>query len=137
MASTGWVAVYRTNEEIAAKQPGRVLPVDGWSSNGYALVVDKRNGVRTEANTVPNFRGLRQDEPTPVAVIPGAGWMVEWNNGSKPSAIVGWAVDSNSWGVALLADSDGSVSPLDSIDEGWLVPPGFLPEDSPYRPDES
>ncbi|MFF8793364.1 hypothetical protein [Streptomyces globisporus] len=118
---SGWIAVYRTREEKQLKQPGRNLPVDGWSAEGDALVVDKHLGARVPAASLPDFIGLEQ-APAIVAVLPGQGWrLVVDEETSHP--VLGWAIDSAGFGSPIFTDPEGLAEIEDGDLGGQIEPP--------------
>ncbi|HZX38099.1 MAG TPA: hypothetical protein VFF37_07175 [Streptomyces sp.] len=131
---TGWLALYRTTDQIEKKEAGTLKPVDGWSNDGDALVVHARTGQRVSASALPHFRGLREAEATVAGVLPGQGWAVAYVDGIAPDPVVAWTVDVHGWSVPLLANSEGYASPYEATSGDFLVPPGCAPESSPYRP---
>jgi hypothetical protein len=131
---TGWLAVYRTDEEIRLKRPGRCLPVDGWDADGDALVVDAARGRRRPASDLQHFRGLQKAEAAIAGVVPGQGWHVAYRDGAAADPVVAWNVDTNGWAVPILANSDGYAEPYDPEND-FLVPPGADADASPYRGD--
>ncbi|MFG3492977.1 hypothetical protein [Streptomyces sp. NPDC047972] len=130
---TGWLACYRTDEEIEKKRFGHRLPVDGWSPDGEALVVDARRGTRVPAANLPSFRGLLRAESSTVGVVPGQGWSVAYPNGGSPDPVIAWAIDRHGYAKPLIANSDGYAEPWEQESHGGFLAPGD-PEDSPYRP---
>lgn len=119
--ATGWIACYRSAEEKELKRPGHTLPVDGWTTDGDALVVDKRRGCRVPASTLPNFTGLEQ-APAIVAVLPGQGWrLVVDDETSHP--VLGWAIDSAGFGLPIFTDPEGLAQVEDGGLGGQIVPP--------------
>lgn len=121
---TGWLAVFRTDEETHS------LPVDGWTKEGEALVVNVANGYRQVARHMANYVGLNEAEPLIVAALPGAGWAVDYGQGDEPDPVVGWAVNAHGVAIALSPDSDGQATPLWGC-PGQLVPPAAAPTDTP------
>ncbi|MFJ7523929.1 hypothetical protein ACIQ1S_03290 [Streptomyces griseus] len=118
---SGWIAVYRSHEDKQLKQPGLTLPVDGWSADGDALVVDKRLGARIVAASLPNFIGLEQ-VPAIVAVLPGQGWrLVVDDETSHP--VLGWAIDSAGFGSPIFTDPEGLAEIEDGDLGGHIEPP--------------
>ncbi|MFD8640821.1 hypothetical protein ACFV14_10985 [Streptomyces zaomyceticus] len=130
---TGWLAAYRTAEETENKKPGRYLPVDGWSHDGDALVVDRRAGQRVPAATLPHFRGLQEAESSVAGVVPGQGWSVAYPDGAAPDPVVAWVVDRHGYALPLIANADGHAEPYDPSELGSFLAPGH-PDASPYRP---
>ncbi|MFE2017564.1 hypothetical protein ACFW9O_05840 [Streptomyces sp. NPDC059499] len=121
MTPTGWIACYRSAEQKQLKQPGHTLPVDGWTANGHAVVVDKRLGARVMATSLPNFVSLEQ-EPAIVAVLPGQGWrLVVDDETSHP--VLGWAIDSAGFGSPIFTDPDGLAQVEDGDLGGQILPP--------------
>ncbi|TXS08093.1 hypothetical protein EAO70_35485 [Streptomyces sp. adm13(2018)] len=130
---TGWLAYYRTNEEVERKRHGRHLPVDGWSPEGDALVVDRRRGARVPAASLPHFRGLQVTESDTVNTVPGQGWSIAYLNGATPDPVIAWAVDRHGYAKPLIANSDGYAEPWEQESHGGFLSPGN-PDNSPYRP---
>ncbi|MDF6043223.1 hypothetical protein LRD69_13910 [Streptomyces sp. JH14] len=118
---TGWIACYRSDEQKRLKQPGHTVPVDGWSTDGDALVVDKRLGCRVPASSLPDFRGLEQ-APAIVAVLPGQGWRLVVD-GETSHLVLGWAIDTAGYGSPIFTDPDGVAQVDDGPLGGQLVPP--------------
>ena len=125
---TGWIAVYRSPEQKQLKQPGHTLPVDGWSPDGDALVVEKHLGARVPAASLPHFVGLEQ-APAIVAVLPGQGWrLVVSEEISHP--VLGWAIDATGYGVPILTDPDGVAQVEYEVADGQFVPPDHTGSES-------
>ncbi|MEW2518153.1 hypothetical protein [Actinacidiphila alni] len=130
---TGWYALYRSATDTGHRATGPARPVDGWGTDGAALVVDERTGRRQPADSIPNFARLQQT-PSIVTVLPGQGWRIAYANGAPADPVIGWAVDSHGYGTPMITDCEGMASVDEELPEGgFLVPPGVRPEDSPYR----
>ncbi|MDT9689416.1 hypothetical protein Q5762_13930 [Streptomyces sp. P9(2023)] len=130
---TGWLATYRTPEEVQQKRPGRCLPVDGWAPDGDALVVDRRLGTRTPASNLPHFRGLQEAESSTVGVVPGQGWSVAYADGAALDPVVAWVIDRSGYALPLIANAEGYATPYEPENVGGFLAPGH-PDASPYRP---
>lgn len=98
-------------------------PVVAWTDTTYrAMVVDYRSGDLVPADGCSGFVGLEPAERGYIAVLPGGGWRVRWNDGSD-EPVLGWAINREGYGSALAADKHGTVEPIDSNHGATLIPP--------------
>lgn len=91
------------------------LRVVAWDDDGNALVPDADSGRLVVARNQPGFNGLEgveTDSKTPVALIPGGGWIADHGDGYTAPVVA--------WGVS----GDGEMRAYTRCDESWAEPSG-------------
>jgi hypothetical protein len=135
VTTTGWYATFDRK-----RSPGRVmqLPVEAWSDDGAALVVDEKAGRLAPAHTMAGFEGLMPCRRH-MAVIPAApGWRVRQVAGDEVDVldVIGWVMDDDGRGLPVVATRSCQGAWLADIDnahdELTLLTPRDpdLPEDT-------
>lgn len=116
---TGWLAFFT---------PHRVEPVVGWSGNGTALVVDADNGRRVGIHQLDGhkFQGLETADDPIVTALPGAGWTLEWPDGTT-EAVLGFAVQNDGYALPLVTNPSGYGLPY-TVTDGEPAPKLVPPE---------
>ena len=98
--------------------------VVAWTDTTHRpLVVDYRSGDLVLADDCAGFVGVEPADGGYIAVLPGAGWRVQWDDDSE-EPVLGWAINREGYGTALTTDRHGSVEPIDSKFVATLIPPG-------------
>ncbi|MFG2866101.1 hypothetical protein [Streptomyces sioyaensis] len=96
--------------------PDKSLPVRAWNDDGEPLVL-----WRNELQRVQNIEGFKEvrERRQIVGVVPGAGWMTEWQDPSEGTSfadpVVAWAVYSDGDARAIDTDADGEAVLLSPI----------------------
>lgn len=106
-AEPGHSAYYGEVEEEAGKVKAHVKKVVAWADDGHPMVVGyqdhptaRYHKALVRAESLPGYEGIGVDgDPLPFAFIPGNGWMVEREDGSK-EPLVAWAVGTYGGGTA-------------------------------------
>ncbi|OEV03820.1 hypothetical protein AN219_37725 [Streptomyces nanshensis] len=78
-------------------------PVIAWDDDGYPLVVGRDGCQLDRANGWSNFHAVHPCQSPVVATLPGAGWIVEFNDDAGPLRLLV---------VAWLVRAEGSVDPV-------------------------
>lgn len=95
------------------------MPVIAWDENGSPLVSNKQCLV--PADSWGNFHDVVEADPPVVAVVPGAGWIAEYQDGedTMTSPILAWTVDAAGEFKPFAADGQGD--PFDATEVSGLV----------------
>jgi hypothetical protein len=107
-------------------------PVEAWSADGDALVVDNKVGQLVPVRNLPGFEGLQPCRQQ-TAVLPALpGWSVHHTPEGEDSAtypVVGWLITSDGTGLPLVAAGGGAWTSeeLDDPDQCVLLAPGEKP----------
>ena len=111
VSPTGWMAAYDHGA-----LPYATRPVERFSEEGEALVVDERSGNLVSAAGLHGFAELTRCSTT-VSVIPAdPGWTVTFKDGdtSFTEPIVAWIVNDVGNGNPLVVDDDRT-----GVEEPW------------------
>ena len=104
------------------------VPVIAWSGDGDALVAGESGSLQV-ASSVPGFRCLDtviDGENSPVAIIPGGGWVARYPDGST-SPVIAWGVTRS-----------GQLKPFGPIDDVAQVSGAWgAPTFEAVHPDET
>lgn len=124
--SRQYEAIYKCTDNLGKAYYSR-LPVEAWSDDGAALVVDLAAGRLREARSYADFERLQETDGHTVGAIPGGGWLLSAKDGEaeRTEPVVGWSVTAGGVWAAHTADGEGYVETVD-IREGdgqRLVPP--------------
>ena len=88
-------------------------PVHAWDDDGHAMVL--WHGTLQRAQSLEGFSEVR-DRREIVAVVPGGGWMTEWQDPGEGKAfadpVVAWAVYSDGQALPIDTDSAGEALPM-------------------------
>jgi hypothetical protein len=108
--------------------PDEVRLVHAWDDEGEPLVL-WRNELR-RAQTIEGFKAVRERRQI-VGVVPGGGWMTEWQDPSEGTSfadpVVAWAVYSDGSAIAIDTDSSGEAMPLSaSVKDRRTYHPGQI-----------
>ncbi len=107
--------------------PDESLPVHAWDDEGEPLVL-WRNELR-RAQNIEGFKEVRERRQI-VGVVPGGGWMTEWQDPSEETSfadpVVAWAVYSDGEARAIDTDSSGEAVLLSPSVKGRRI----------YHPDQ-
>jgi hypothetical protein len=93
-------------------------PVEAWSSDGDALVVDWRSGQLKPAHSCGGFVDVDLGDGDVVAAVPGGGWRVQLvgkDGSTRTEPVLAWTVNSAGGFEPVGPDSSGYV---DSY-SGW------------------
>lgn len=109
---TGWYATFDPTQH-----PERHVqsPVEAWSPDGHALIVDQKRGMLVPATQVRGFKGVRRCSRI-VGVLPSPdGWEVEYPPESDQPAhrepVIGWVVnDEGDANPIMPISGDGNAS---------------------------
>ncbi|MFJ1618716.1 hypothetical protein ACIODT_40525 [Streptomyces sp. NPDC088251] len=110
--------------------PDESRPVHAWDDEGEPLVL-WRNELR-RAQNIEGFKEVRERRQI-VGVVPGGGWMTEWQDPSEGTSfadpVVAWAVYSDGDARAIDTDADGDTALLSTSGENRRIyHPGQIPE---------
>ncbi|MFC8834908.1 hypothetical protein ACFT8V_17130 [Streptomyces griseoincarnatus] len=110
--------------------PDESRPVHAWDEEGEPLVL-WRNELR-RARNIAGFKEVRERRQI-VGVVPGGGWMTEWQDPSEGTSfadpVVAWAVYSDGEARAIDTDSSGDATLLSSIaKDRRTYHPGQIPD---------
>ncbi|MFE9874373.1 hypothetical protein ACFYON_27420 [Micromonospora sp. NPDC005686] len=103
------------------------MRVEAWDDEGLPLVVGKNGLVLAQA--IEGFLGLRKNEETIRAVIPGGGWRVRVKNTKDTweEFVVAWVIDYDGWATPLTPQwsEPDKMAPIAGPAEGdvELLPP--------------
>jgi hypothetical protein len=91
------------------------MPVIAWDEEGLPLVLDKQRLM--PASSWSNFHDVVEAASPIVAVIPGNGWMAEYQDGEETSTspILAWTVDTAGEFKPIAVDGDGCPFEADEV----------------------
>ncbi|MFI9262735.1 hypothetical protein ACIGT4_34280 [Streptomyces sioyaensis] len=112
--------------------PDKSLPVHAWNDDGEPLVLWRNELQR--AQNIEGFKEVRERRQI-VGVVPGGGWMTEWQDPSEGTSfadpVVAWAVYSDGDARAIDTDADGEAVLLSpTAKHRRTYHPGQIPETS-------
>jgi hypothetical protein len=124
-------AVFRHKSKDTGEDYSDYLPVIAWDDNGTAMVISRKSGGLVRVTDYPNFVCIREGEGRAVAVIPGCGYVVEYDNGDGTtftSPVLAWVI--NDLGYARAISVDSSLASADTVNDSSNFKGVYLPADS-------
>ncbi|MGH3857792.1 MAG: hypothetical protein ACRDR6_30740 [Pseudonocardiaceae bacterium] len=122
--ATGWYATFDPN-----KSRGGCIqqPVEAWSPDGDAMIVDKQAGYLVPVRAVPGFKSLHPCGRIGRVIKAAEGWQMHFADDDlaiDALPVIGWIIDNEGEAKPLLpVEGDGRAS-VNGWPQGRLTWPG-------------